>query len=573
MKTTNQTESTRTLLRYILARYPLISITTSEESRALEAVHAAARQGGYKTVAIWSITTGLRMYEYTGGLWQPAQFSKTNRAASGRNLAGDITQQAIDDFARNRRDPIMALDEIIAYNKPGAQTNQAATDQQIRQLAADRCLFVMLDLHRPIASKSPQLIRRLRDAADELIANGRQDALILIAPELDIPRDLEKTMAVIDWPLPSEAELAALVQTCADEVKAAVVDLKNGSRERLIRSLRGLTHFEAGSVLAAAIVETGELSPKAIPMIVSEKAQIIRKSGVLEFYEPDVTMQDVGGLDNLREYAAEVGEAMTERARKAGLDQPRGVILAGVPGTGKSLYAKAFASGKMPLLRMDVGAIMGSLVGQSESNMRAALKVAEAVAPAVVWIDEVDKALGGLGGEHDGGTSMRVFGTLLTWMQETTAPVYIIATANDVRALKPEFIRRFDDIFWVDLPDREARRAILRVHLEKRGHGAALDCDQATLEAMDDYTRGYTGAELEKVVKQAIKTAFIARQPLTAAHLLDACGKVAPIMETMTEQVNILRRWASEHGARQAGAPLEGQPSTAPAHGSRFTGF
>lgn len=552
----NQAESIQTLTRYVLARYPIISITSHEEDRVLDAICTVARTSGYRQICAWSITNGLRMYRRDNGDWRPVYFEKVKRDAS-KNHASDLTASGIEDFARSRRDPIAALDEIIAYNRPLEQTNHAATDLQLRQLAEERVLFVMLDLHRPLASKSPQLIRRLRDAASELISNGRQDALILLSPEMDIPRDLEKTAAVIDWPLPDETELGNLVDVCQQEVKNAKVNLVNGSRERVIRSLRGLTQFEAGSALAAAIVETGELSENAIPLIVREKAQIIRKSGVLEFYEPSERMTDIGGLDALRGYSAEVTEAMTDRARKAGLDQPKGVILAGVPGTGKSLYAKAFASGKMPLLRMDVGAIMGSLVGQSEGNMRAALKVAEAVSPCVLWIDEVDKALGGIGGEHDGGTSMRVFGTLLTWMQETTAPVYIIATANDVRVLKPEFIRRFDDIFWVDLPDRAARRAILRVHLEKRGHGTVMDCDQATIEAIDDYTRGYTGAELEKVVKQAIKTAFISSEPLTTAHLIDACDKIAPIMETMTEQVNSLRKWASEHGARQAGAPLE----------------
>ncbi len=567
----NQTESTQTLTRYILARYPLISITSHEESRVMDAIHAVAKSAGYRQVSVWSITTGLRMYRRDNGAWKPIYFDKVKRDTS-KNTAADLLSNGIEDFARSHRDPLAALDAIIEYNRATPQPNQVATDVEVRHLVEERVLFVMLDLHRPISSKSPQLIRRLRDAADELIANGRQDCLILLSPEMDIPRDLEKTVAVIDWPLPDEGELGTLVDLCQLEVKNAKVSLVNGSRERVIRSLRGLTYFEASSALAAAIVETGELSENAIPMIVREKAQLIRKSGVLEFHDPEEKMSDIGGLDALRAYAAEVAEASSERARRANLDIPKGVILGGVPGTGKSLYAKAFAAGKMPLLRMDIGAIMGSLVGQSEGNMRAALKVAEAVAPCVLWIDEVDKALSFGGGERDGGTSMRVFGTLLTWMQESSAQVYIIATANDVRVLKPEFIRRFDDIFWVDLPDMEARRDILRVHLSKRGY-AALPADEETLSSLDEHTRGYTGAEIEKIVKQAVKTAFFENRPLAAVDLLDATGKVTPITQTMHEQVNELRRWASEHGARQAGRPLEDGAWVPGQAAGRFSNF
>jgi SpoVK/Ycf46/Vps4 family AAA+-type ATPase len=194
----------------------------------------------------------------------------------------------------------------------------------------------------------------------------------------------------------------------------------------------------------------------------------------LQFIETKVTDSEVGGLQNLKAYSARKRLTFTEKAKEYGLTPAKGVMLVGIPGTGKSLSAKAIAGGQMPLLRMDIGALMGGIVGESESNMRAALKVAEAVAPAVVWLDEIEKALGNSGGELDGGTSTRVFGTLLTWMQETTAPIYVVATANDVRSLRPELLRRFDDIFFVDLPDADARKEVFSIHL------ASTDASRAT---------------------------------------------------------------------------------------------
>ena len=329
----------------------------------------------------------------------------------------------------------------------------------------------------------------------------------------------------------------------------------NGNRESVIQAMRGLTIFEAESVLMSGIVATRKLGDDIIPFIVKEKAQIIKKAGVLEYFATDVTMSQVGGLPYLKEYAQVKRRAFSRDAAAFGVDAPKGVLLVGIPGTGKSLAAKAIAGGQMPLLRMDIGALMGGLVGQSESNMRAALKVSEAVAPCVLWVDEIEKALGGTGGgEMDGGTSARVFGTLLTWMQETPAPVYVVATANDIRSLRPELIRRFDDMFFVDLPNYADRLEILRVHLAKRRQDSAR-VDQ---EAVSRACWGFSGAEIEKTVKSALEAAFFASVPLTTDHLLRAASRITPIAETMKGKIDELR--SQSRTARPAGEPLEVRP-------------
>jgi SpoVK/Ycf46/Vps4 family AAA+-type ATPase len=264
-------------------------------------------------------------------------------------------------------------------------------------------------------------------------------------------------------------------------------------------------------------------------------------------------------LEYLKEYAEIKRAAFSSKARAAGVDAPKGLLMVGVPGSGKSLSAKAIAGGQMPLVRMDVGALMGSLVGQSEANMRLALKTVEAIAPVVLWIDEIEKALGGMGGESDGGTSTRVFGTLLTWMQECPAPVYTVATANDVRSLRPELLRRFDDVMWVDLPNAESRREIMDVHLSKRGHDSKFDGDD--YEPVVSATWGFSGAEIEKVVKQAIERAFFQERDLQANDLLEAARRIVPVSVTMADQINNLRSWATNR-AIPASQPLEAKPVT-----------
>lgn len=500
----NQTQALETLDRYIRARYPIIAIISHEESRVLAGVKAVA-EGRKKDFSEWSITSGM----------------------IGSGFDADST-----------KDPIPAIEAMLS--RP----------------VETPALFVMKDLHGLLGNRDrgfdPVLTRYLRDVSAKFSECAH--TLVLLSPSFQIPPDLEKAVVMIDWPLPDAEELADVLERSQIDLPASVPVTLNGSRESVIQSMRGLTIFEAESVLLSGVVATRQLGDDIIPFIVREKAQIIRKAGVLEYYDTNVTMSQVGGLTHLKKYAEIKRHAFSQEAVEFGVDAPKGVLLVGIPGTGKSLAAKAIAGGKMPLLRMDVGALMGGLVGQSESNMRSALKVAEAVAPCVLWIDELEKAMGSGSGELDGGTSARVFGTLLTWMQETPAPVYVVATANDIRGLRPELIRRFDDMFWVDLPCFADRIEIVTVHLRKRKQNIG-DIKLGDVAAA---TWGFSGGEIEKTVKSALETAYFDGKPLTTDYLIHAADRIVPIAATMENQIRDLRNQAKT--ARLAGEPLEPKP-------------
>lgn len=503
-----QTQAIEKLDRYMRARYPIIALVSHEETRVIAAIDGVASRRG-RRVATWAITTG----------WQNCQ--------------------AIDP--QITRDPVPALEAVAAFSPEAEPT-----------------LFVAKDLHAYL--QDPLVIRYLRDIAAAFEAS--RHTLVILSPSLKVPAELDKTIVVMDWPLPDGDELGAILRKCEVDLPARIKVTLNGSRENVIQAMRGLTAFEAGSVLLNAIAATGELGDSVIPEIVKEKRQIIRKSGALEIYDTDLTMNDVGGLAHLKAYASRMRAAFTAQAAEAGVDTPKGILLVGVPGTGKSLAAKAIAGGQMPLLRLDFGAIMGGLVGESEGNIREALKIAEAISPCVLWVDEIEKAIGGVesSNQTDGGTMTRVFGTLLTWMQEKTSPVYIVATANDVRSLRSEFLRagRFDDMFWVDLPCKADRVEVLSLHLGKRKKNP----QDYNLEAVADACYGYTGAEIEQVVKVAISTAFYQGNALSTRHLIAAAAEIVPIAQTMQEAIADLRAWGAKK-AKPANDPLETRKAAA----------
>lgn len=519
----NQTETLSTLKRYIQARYPIVILQTHEEERASAGIRAIAKLLR-RQIATWSITKGLSCEVYS-----------PDRNAWNKNDAEPFSNPAMT------RDPLAALESAGNYHAPERDT-----------------IFVFRDLHGPLGNRDRgfdfQVVRALRDIASAFEADAMNShTLILVSPSFQVPPDLEKVVAMLDLPLPDSSDLGAILSKAELELPEQIPTNLNGSRENVIQAMRGLTAFEARQVLAAGALANRELSASIVPYIVREKAQIIKKSadGALEYYDTVVTMSDVGGLQNLKVYAQRKRRILlASKAREAGVDSPRGVLLVGVPGTGKSLAAKAIAGGQMPLLRLDVGKLFGGIVGQSEANTRHAIKLLEAVAPCVAWLDEIEKALGG-GGDLDGGTSQRVFGTLLTWMQETTAPVYIVATANDFQKLKPELVRRFDNVFRVDLPNRESRIEILTVHLVRRGRSlTGLDIDRIA-----ESVWGFSGAEIEKTVKDAIEVAFVENTALTTDHLLDAARHIVPIAETMKDKIEYMRRQSST--ALPAGDPLE----------------
>lgn len=498
--------------RYIRARYPLIAIVSHEETRVMSAIERVSKEmrlaSGKKIprkIVEWSITSGL-----TG----------------------------LDDIpADEYTDPSSALRFVCNYEDQGEDSPSI--------------LFVFKDLHKLIEA-DVRIVRYLRDIYNRF--GTRKHNLIMLSPSLIIHPDLEKQIAVIDWSLPDVEELEAILKKAETNMPKGVPVTLNGNRDLVIQSMRGLTAEEAQNVLTAGIVACGELGDGVITHIIAEKKQIIRKSGVLEYFEANVSMSDVGGLDNLKQYAAMKRAAMSAKAQAAGVDSPKGVLLVGVPGTGKSLSAKAIAGGTLPLLRFDMSKILGNgRVGAAEGNMSTALKVAEATAPCVLWLDEIEKALADNGGASDGGVMMRVLGSLLTWMQETTSPVYTVATANSVSALRPELLSRFDDVMFVDLPDAESRLQILNLHLGKRGW-AVKD-----LSAVVTATWGFSGREIEKVVKFAAERAFFEDSAVTVQHLINSAEQIVPTSETKKDDIAALREWAKGK-AIVAGAQLEPKP-------------
>jgi len=492
--------------RYIRARYPLIALISHEETRVMTSLRSLAAQRG-RWLYAWTITQGL--------------------VAPFPELAGQEFEST--------QEPVAALDALRSYPEDAQPT-----------------IFVFKDLHPYL--REPVIVRSLRDVSARFELS--RHTLVMLSPDLAIPPELEKTAVVLDWPLPDETELAGILSQCERDLPERIPVTLNGNRQNVIQAMRGLTVFEASSVLLSAVAATSELSEEIIPHIVSEKKQIVRKSGVLEFFEADVTMDHVGGLPYLKRYAALKRSTFTEEARTDGVEPARGVLLLGLPGTGKSLTAKAIAGGQMPLLRMDVGALMNSALGGSEANARLAFKVAEAIAPCVLWIDEIEKALGSQGGEHDGGTTMRVLGSILTFMQETKAPIYFVATANDVRSLRPELIGRFDDVIFCDLPNHRDRVEILSVHLRKRRR----DPQDFDLQAVAAACWGCVGREIERLVKNSLETAHFAGEQLTTAHLLAAAARIIPLSATLEVQIGDLRAWAKSR-AMLASDPIEPRPT------------
>lgn len=489
----------------VRARVPLIALITPEERRAedrlIRPVAAAWREG---RAFVWSITRG---------------YSPLEGEEEDRDMAAP--------------DPLAALEVIARYPEPA--------------------LFVLHDFHRHL--DSTPVIRRLRELAMELPPTGKN--VVLLSPLLRPPEELEKEITFIDLPPPDLAELGELL----DGIGAGLgeqshrIALTPAGRERLLRAALGLTAAEAESVFARALVNDGRLTDDDLALVLEEKKQAVRRSGILEFYEAEEGLEQVGGLEVLKAWLMKRYQAFTEDARAYGLPEPRGVLLLGVQGCGKSLVAKAVSQAwRMPLLRLDVGRVFGKYIGESEAGIRNAIRTAEAVAPAILWIDEIEKGFAGSMAEgHDTGVSARVLGTFLTWLQEKKKPVFVLATANSIRNLPPELLRkgRFDELFFIDLPTAREREAIFRVHLARRRRDPAA-FDLAGLAAAAE---GYTGAEIEQAINEALHDAYAdGRREPTTPDVSAALKEIVPIAVTMRESIQAMRRWA-ENRARRASLP------------------
>jgi len=409
-------------------------------------------------------------------------------------------------------------------------------------------VFIIEDFHEFIDEINIKI--RLRQLAETLRFYRKH--LILISSVLILPTELEKYITVIDIPLPSRADLEAVLNQIA---KNAKVQLDNNLKKDLIDAALGMTVMEADLAYCLAAVKNnlGADSPRIVSL---EKEQIIKKSGILDYFDVNESLKNVGGMEHLKTWLKKRKAAFEYQAQKWNLSEPKGLLLLGVPGGGKSLTAKSIASlWNMPLLRLDIGRVFQGEVGSSENNIRKAIATAEAVAPCVLWIDEIEKGLSGSqsSGSTDGGTTSRIFSTILTWMQEKSKSVFIVATANDISLLPPELLRkgRFDEIFFVDLPSENERKSIFKIHLEKNGHKA----EQFSLEKLAKESVGFNGAEIEETIKEAKFSAYIEDKEnteLKIKHILDAIRGTVPLSTTMKEQIGFLRKWAKTR-AKYAG--------------------
>ena len=420
-------------------------------------------------------------------------------------------------------------------------------------------LFIMLDLHAHLGDArhagDPVLLRLLRDVSAAFQSGPNARTLIMVCPVLNIPAELDKDITLLDFPLPGEAEihmvLENLISTNAADGGRITADLDDEGRERLVKAACGLTLAEATNAFARAMVNNGSLTSDDVQIVVEEKRQAVRKSGLLEFVDVDINLDDVGGLQNLKQWLNKRNSSWLAEAAEYGVPAPKGVLMTGVPGCGKSMTAKATAAAwGLPLLRLDIGKIFSGLIGSSEHNMRAAIRTAEATSPCVLWIDEIEKGFAGTSGISDSGTSSRVFGSFLTWMQEKTSPVFVIATANRVDRLPPEFLRRgrFDEIFFIDLPTKHEREQIWQLHLTRRlkaSKTGPLPLTDELLSDLVDISDGYSGAEIEQAVVAAMFDAFAERRSLTADDLNRAVRGMVPLSVTQAERIAEVRNWAS----------------------------
>jgi SpoVK/Ycf46/Vps4 family AAA+-type ATPase len=406
-----------------------------------------------------------------------------------------------------------------------------------------RLVAVLFDVSDHL--KDARVLRMLRETIDQ-IADYRGH-LVLIDHASELPAAIAAVTTPFELSLPDEKELEEILRRVLVEQSVPTpvrVNLSRTDLETIIRNLRGLTGRQARQVVLDSISEDRTLDSKDIGLVLAQKRKQLQKLGLLDFVEAPVDLDEIGGLRRLKYWLEQRHEALCDEAVRFGLVPPRGVLMLGIQGAGKSLAAKAVATAwQRPLLRLDAGALYDKYIGESEHRLRDALHQAEMMAPIVLWIDEIEKAFASAAAQSaDGGLSKRMFGHLLTWMQEHRSPVFLIATANDIEALPPELLRkgRFDEIFFVDLPDEDARRDIFQIHLRKRGRDpAAFNVDRLASESV-----GRSGAEIEQAIIAAMHNAFAVREKLTSEHIVAALKASPPLAVTMAESVARLREWA-----------------------------
>ena len=488
-----ETDTTR-MASHLVSRQPCVVLSTTEEEYALEVIREAA-EAEQREVLVWTITTGLR-----DGMIQNAV--------------------AIADTAH----PAGAMTWLLTA--PPRQT-----------------VIVFLDLAGHL--KDERTMRCLRELIATLPAH-RSTAVLLDAAE-SLPPVVNAVATRLTLSLPDGEEVEAIVKTTLREVnqeKRVDVALTRSELETIVRNLQGLSRRQVRQAALETVCDDTRLDASDLPRVIAFKRRALAGVGLLEFVEAPTNLDSIGGLTKLKQWLDVRNLALTDEAVEFGITPPRGILMLGVQGGGKSLSAKAVATAwGRPLLRMDVGALFDRFIGESERRLRDALCQAEMMSPVILWIDEIEKAFASAAAQSvDGGLSKRMFGTLLTWMQEHRKPVFLIATANDVSALPPELLRkgRFDEIFFIDLPGREARRQIIEIHLRKRKRDPA----QFELDALVAASSGFSGAEIEQAIVASLYEAFARGTMLSTRQVAAALENSPPLSVTMAEKMTQLRDWA-----------------------------
>lgn len=492
------------LSTYLRAGYPGLAIISSEEARA-EAEIAAVCTSLKRNLHAWSSTEGLI----------------------------DVKDKRVTACP----DPLDALQLM----------------ENMFSSAEPRHVVLLRDLQLHLDQSDPMLVRRLKDTLRLAKAGGH--ALILLGCRLKLPAELEHEFTQVDFSLPDVSQLGVVLDGIVKSAK--IRNLHEVMREAALQSALGLTTTEAENAFALSVVETKGIDPK---IIAREKARTLKRNGLVEVVETTTSLADIGGLGLLKEWLQRRAGAFSNSAKAYGLPAPKGLLIVGIPGTGKSLTAKATASAfGLPLLRLDMGRVFGGIVGQSEANLRAVIQTAEAISPCVLWIDEIEKGFSGSqsSGSTDGGTSSRVFGSFLSWMQEKDKPVFVVATANDVSKLPPEFLRkgRFDELFFVDLPDQLERAQIWDIVIARHKRKPA-DFDTVVLARACEQ---FTGAEIEAAFIDAMHEAYFEGEEPGRRHLLEAITATVPLANLMDGQISALRHWAKGR-AREAASRVTPSP-------------
>lgn len=498
------------LCSLLKARFPYIYIPTWEEDRVLSVIKDVASDKDTirtpRQIFTWSLTSGI-----------------IGQAEKG---------------SQETKSPIKALEFIEKYS--------------------EAAVFILKDFHAFFGANGKcqdnEIVRKIRDIASTIKQSPKPKNVIFVSPSLVLPMDLQKDISILDFNLPTAEEIKSLLNEMIN-VNGATgrinINLNEDEKERLAKAALGLTFQEAENSFARAMAQDGSLDANDIELILDEKCQVIKKTGILEFIKSDLNIDDVGGLQNLKRWLMKRNKSWLDSAKKYGLPAPKGVLITGVPGCGKSLIAKSIsAMWQLPLLRLDMGRIFSGIVGSSEENMRKAIKTAEAVSPSILWIDEIEKGLSGQG-SGDSGTTTRIFGTFLTWMQEKTEPVFVVATANNISQLPAELLRkgRFDEIFFVDLPTFNERKDIFKVHINKRIKDDFVKGDftltDEVLNKLSQITEGFVGSEIEQAVISALFEAYSEDRSITFEDFEKTIKNTVPLVVTQAEQIGAIREWAN----------------------------